>query len=199
MWKVVALVLVIGVLGHFAVRYLRPNPLGPVVEGNQVVVTSQNYEVHFDRSGPVAGTYFVSVAESRDLTDRPVNAVLWVIEAGPARDFMRGYADFHLYGSESSERLRNVGTQLALVAANAATYTDLLALVAQHERRADDRGERLCVTLAGTALNPASCVSLETGGDASEAAKRLVGDTPVVFAESLDVDDCTKVLGVAAR
>jgi hypothetical protein len=199
MWKVVALVLVVAVLGHFAVRYLRVNPLGPVVEGRQVVVTSQNYEVRFDQSGPVAGTYFISLAESRDLTDRPVNAVLWLIESGSARDFMRGYPDFHLYGSESSERLRNVGAPLAIVAANAAAYTDLVALVELHAARADARGERLCVSLAGTALSPASAVSLETGSDVPEAAKRLAGDTPVVFAESLDVGDCVKMLAAAPR
>src|SRR4029453_13833960 len=67
MWKVVLLVLALFVLGHFAVRYVRVNPLGPVVEGNQVVVTSQEHELRYRRSGPVVGTYFVSGAETRAL------------------------------------------------------------------------------------------------------------------------------------
>jgi len=197
MWKVVAFVLAVGLLGHLVVRYLRANPLGPVVEGRQVVVTSQAYEVRYDQSGPVAGTYFVSVAESRDLTDRPVNAVLWVIEAGAARDFMRGYPDFHLYGSDSSERLRNVASPLAVVASSSSTYSDLLRLLDLHETRASKRGERLCVSVSGTALTPASAVSLESGGEAPGAAPRLVGEMPVVFANSLEVGDCVKLLAAA--
>ena len=199
MWKIAVFVLALCVLGHFAVRYLRANPLGPVVEGRQVVVTSQNFEVRFDQSGAFAGTYFVSSAESRDLTDRPFNAVLWVIDEREARDYMRGYGDFHRYGSESSERMRNVASPLAIVAASASTYSDLLRLLDQHEARADGQGERLCVTLAGTALSPASAVSLESGADSPGTAERLAADGPVLFAESLDVGDCVKMLAVQSR
>src|SRR5262249_44343623 len=125
MWKVVALVLALVLLGHLALRYVRRNPLGPEVEGRQVVVTSQDYEVRFERSGPVEGTYFVSSAESRDFTDRPVNAVLWVIDAESARGYLRSYPDFHLYGSETGDRLRNVAAPIGIVAATVTSYADL--------------------------------------------------------------------------
>jgi hypothetical protein len=90
------------------------------------------------------------------------------------------------------------GPQLAIVAANAAAYADLLALVELHAARAEARGERLCVTLAGTAFARVGRLAGDRR-DAPKPRKRLVGDTPVVFAESLDVDDCVKMLAAAAR
>ncbi len=197
MWKVVALVLALLVLGHFAVRYLRVNPLGPVVEGNQVVVTTQEHELRYRRSGPVVGTYFVSAAETRDFGEEPVNAMLWVIDAETARGYMHDYPDFHLYGSDAGERLRNVAAPLAVVAATSATYSDLVRLLDQHESRAGGHGERLCVRITGTALSPDSAVSLDSGRDDPAAAKRLLGDAPVVFAEALELADCANLL--AAR
>jgi len=194
MWKVVALVLAVFVLGHFAVRYLRRNPLGPVVEGRQVVVTSQSWEVRFARNGPVKGTYFVSDADSRDYSDRPLNAVLWVIDAEVAREYLRNYPDFHLYGSDSSQRLRDVASPLAVIAATSPAYNDLHSLVAEDDERASTHGERLCVTLAGTALTPESATSLESGADDPSAAQRLAGESPVVFADKVKVADCVKAL-----
>ena len=197
MWKVVAFVLALFVLGHLAVRYLRVNPLGPVVEGNQVVVTSQEHELRYRRSGPVIGTYFVSEAERRDYGAEPVNARLWVIEAEAARGYMHDYPDFHLYGSDSGERLRNVAAPLAIVAASSATYSDLLRLLGQHEARIGEHGERLCVKITGTALSPDSAISLDTGRDDPGAGQRLLGGTPVAFANALELGDCVDFL--AAR
>ncbi len=68
MWKVVALMLAVFILGQLAVRYVRKNPLDPTIEGNQIAVESQDYRVHFQRDGAVAGTYFISDAKSEDWT-----------------------------------------------------------------------------------------------------------------------------------
>lgn len=182
------------VLGQLVVRHLRKNPLAPTVEGRQVVVTSLDYEVRFERSGPVAGTYYVASAESRDFTERPVNAVLWVVDAEGARGYMRSYPDFHLYGSDSSERLRGVASPLGIVAATSATYSDLVRLLDLHERRTGARGERLCVTVTGEALSPMTANALESGREDPGAARRLTGDNSVVFADHLETGDCVKVL-----
>lgn len=199
MWKVVVFVLALVVIGHFAVRYLRVNPLGPVVEGSQVVVTTQELELRYRRSGPVAGTYFVSAAETRDFGSEPVNAMLWVIEAEAARGYMHDYPDFHLYGSDSGDRLRNVAAPLAIVAATSATYSDLVRLLEQHEARAASRGERLCVKITGTALSPDSAVSLDSGRDDPGATQRLLGETPVAFADGLELGDCVDTLAARER
>ena len=199
MWKVVVLLLALFVLGHFAVRYMRRNPLDPTVEGRQVVVTSQSYEVRFARNGPVKGTYFVADAETRDYSDRPLNAQLWVIDADTARDYMKSYPDFHLYGSDSSQRLRDVAGQLAVVAATSPAYSDLHSLLDEDDERAATHGEHLCVTITGTSLTPESASSLESGDDDPGAAQRLIGDTAVVFAEKVNVADCVKMLHVPAQ
>ena len=153
-------------LGHFAVRYLRVNPLGPVVEGNQVVVTSQEHELRYRRSGPVAGTYFVSAAETRDFGDGAG-------ERDAVGDRRRDRARLHARLSRLPPvRLRRRASGCAtwplrsrIVAASSATYSDLVRLLDQHEARAGGHGERLCVRIAGTALSPDSAVSLDSGRD----------------------------------
>ena len=111
--------------------------------------------------------------------------------------YLRGVPDFHLYGSDSGERLRNLATPLAIIAASAATYGDLVQLLDQHEARVGGRGERLCVSITGTALSPAPRSRWRAAADDPAAAKLLFGEAPVVFADALEVGDCVKVL--AAR
>ena len=72
MWKVVAFVLAVFILGHFAIRYARTNPLEPEADGAQIVVESQDYRVHMQRNGAVSGTYFIAGAKSEDCPTRPV-------------------------------------------------------------------------------------------------------------------------------
>lgn len=199
MWKVVAFVLAVFILGHFAVRYVRKNPLDPVNEGAEIAVESLDYRVRFQRNGAVAGTYFVSDATSEDWTSRPLNARLEVFGLQTASEYMRGYADFHLYGSSSGARLANVATPLSLIAANRESYGMLRALLDRHARRADDGGERLCVTLSGEALSLASAVSLEDGHDATATLTNGNDGEPVVYADRIDFADCTKVLAAGAR
>jgi len=199
MWKVVALMLAVFILGQLAVRYVRKNPLDPTIEGNQIAVESQDYRVHFQRDGAVAGTYFISDAKSEDWTSKPVNARLRVFGLQTGSEYLRGYADFHLYGSESGARLANAATSLSLVAASREVYGTLRGLLDRHERRERGGGERLCVTLSGTALSIASAESLEDGRDVTVRLAHENDGEPIVYADQLDVDDCADLLASLPR
>ena len=190
MWKIVLLVLAVFILGHLAVRYVRKNPLDPVIEGGQLVVQSRDDRVRFTRNGAVSGRYFVIDATSEDWTTFPVNLRLRVIDAPVAIDYMRQYPDFHLYRSESSARLANAGSFVALIAANRGIYGTLRGLVDDDDSRAAGGGEHLCVSLSGEALSIASAESLEDGVDRTAALAQQDGDAPVVYVENADVDDC---------
>lgn len=191
MWKVVLLLLAVFVLGHFAVRYIRKNPLDPVIEDGQVVVESQEDQVRFTRNGPVAGSYFIVDADSEDWTNRPVNLRLHVLDVQSAIGYMRTYPDFHLYRSESVARLAGVAMSLQVVAANRETYGELRGLLSDHDSRSSEGGERLCVTLSGESLSLASAESLEDQTDHTGLISHLVGDTPILYVESADIGDCS--------
>ncbi len=195
MWKVVAIVLAVVILGHLAVRYVRKNPLAPRTVDSLIVVESQDYEVTFRRSGDVSGTYFVADVASEDWSPRPVNATLAVFGLQTGTEYTRGFADFHVYGSETSDRLANVATPLSLVAATRPAYGELRELVDDYKRRADG-GERLCVTLSGEALAIASAESLEDGRDVTTTVLQS-NAAPIVWVDQLEVQDCTDLL--AAR
>jgi hypothetical protein len=197
MWKVIAFLLLLFIVGHFAVRYVRSNPLTPVVDGNQVVVESQDYGVRFQRNGRFSGTYYLSDVKSEDWTKEPVNARLRVIERESAREYLQTYADFHRYGSESSTRLANVAAPLGLIAANRATYGDLQALLSSHEGRQVAGGERLCVAISGESLTLLSAQSLEDGHDTTPLLEHAESDVPTIYADELRFDDCTELLAAS--
>jgi hypothetical protein len=197
MWKVVAIVLAVFILGHFLIRYVRTNPLDPDVDGTQVVVESQDYRVHFRRNGAVSGTYFILSVTSQDWTSRPLNARFEVFGMQSGAEYARMYPDFHLYGSDSATRLAAVATPLAVIAAERGTYGQLRALIDRFEDRAGDGGELLCVTLSGDALSIDSAESLEDGHDVTDSLQRGNAEEPIVFVDQLDVDDCSALLAAS--
>ena len=199
MWKVVAILLAVFILGQLVVRYVRVNPLAPVIEGNQVVVQSQDYHVRFQRDGAVSGTYLIAAATREDWTSRPVNTRLDVFGLQTGTEYLRGYPDFHLYGSASSARLLPSATPLSLIAANRETYNALCRFLDRYERRALDGGERLCLTVSGEALSVASAESLEDGRDETASLVRESDGAPVVFAQQLEVADCSDALAAGRR
>jgi hypothetical protein len=199
MWKVVAFLLAVFILGHFAIRYVRKNPLDPQIDdGGDVVVESRDYRVHFDRNGAVAGTYFLSSATNLDWTSHAVNARLQVFGSQAGTDYMREYPDFHLYGSASGQRLADVATPLSLIAANRETYGVLFQLLDRNAQRVSDGGERLCVTLSGEVLSVSAAESLEDGRDAT-ASLGQTSSEPTVYVDKLDYADCSDVVAAAAR
>lgn len=199
MWKVVAFLLAVFILGHFAIRYVRSNPLDPELDGTQVVVESQEYRVRFQRNGAVAGTYFIASVKSQDWTSRPLNARLEVFGLQTGTEYARMYPDFHLYRSESSTRLASVATPLALIAGRRETYGLLRALIDRFDDRVEDGGERLCVTLSGDALSIDSAESLEAGRDTTDLLQRGNAAEPIVLVDQLDVDDCSDVIAARGR
>ncbi|HTO09553.1 MAG TPA: hypothetical protein VMR86_21055 [Myxococcota bacterium] len=199
MWKVIAFLIVVFVLGELVVRYVRKNPLDPEMSGTQVAVESQEFDVRFQRNGRFSGTYFVSGAKSMDWTREPVNARLEVIERDAARAYLESYPDFHLYGSDSSTRLAATAAPLALVAANRMAYGDLQALLARHEARSRDGGEHLCIAVAGESLTLATAESLEDGHDGAASLTAASSDGPTVYADELRFGDCAELLASPVR
>jgi len=197
MWKVVLLLLAVFVLGRFVVRYVRKSPLDPEVQGSEVVVQSQDDEVHLTRNGPVGGTYFVVDAKNENWTDQPADLRLQVLDKSSAADYLRSYPDFHLYRSESVARVAGSAMPLELVAADRETYGELRDLLGDHESRMSGGGERLCIRLSGQALSVASAKSLEDDTDRTSYVARLTADVPIVYVESADVDDCVQLLAAA--
>jgi hypothetical protein len=198
MWKVVLLLLAVFILGPLVVRYVLKNPLDPSVDGNEVVVESQEYEVHFTRAGPLSGTYLVVNAESEDWSAQPVNALLSVVPLHEASDYLRAYPEFHLYGEQSNAQIAGIGRPLSLIAASRLVYGGVRGLVDLYGSRNAGHGERLCVTVSGDTLQLASVQGLEDRQDHTAVLARY-GDEAVVFAETLSVSDCAKLLAQPLR
>lgn len=194
MWKVLLILVLLVVAGHFAVRYLRTNPLDPVVQGGEVVVQTNEYEVHFAREGPADGVYLVANAKSEDYTNQPQNASVSVIDFATARSYFTAYPDFRHYGLPAGLQLDNVSSKLALLASNRIAYGNLLHMLDVYQERADKGGERLCVRISGEALSLTSAVDLDDGDDHTGTFQSSFESQRAVLAKTIDVDDCSALV-----
>ena len=194
MWKAGLLVVALVVAGHFAVRYLRTNPLSPVIEGGELVVETTEHEVRFALDGGFEGSYLVAGAESTDFGDAPTNARLELISFGTARDYLSAHPDHGTYGSVSERQLENLSSPLGVIAANLIAYGDLRTLVDRFESRVEPHGEWLCVTLSGDALGVSSASSTLRGSDATALFVSRVGDLRVLLATRVREQDCAERL-----
>jgi len=197
MWKVALFLVVLAAAGHFAVQYIRTNPLHPVIEAGDVVVETTDFLVRLSREGPVEGVYLVVSAKSIDWSQDPANVELSVIDFAEAKDFLRAYPDFHRYGSMPGLRLDNLSAPLAVIGANRLAYGKLRDLIDAHDGRVRQQGERLCITISGESLRVSAARSLNEDTDHTQTLQARDPDMRRVFANQVSVDDCVKVLAVS--
>ncbi len=194
MWKTALLVVALMVAGHFAVRYLRTNPLAPVFEGGELVVETNEHVVRYSLDGPVEGTYLVAKIESQDFGDEPVNATLSAVGFASTREYLRAHPDQSVYGSVSELQIANLSAPFALIAANRIVYGELRGLIDRYDRRLEAREKWLCITIAGQALGVESAESTVSGADATSLFAMRADATRLLLATSLRVDDCDELL-----
>jgi hypothetical protein len=194
MWKAVLALLALVVLGHFSVRYLRSNPLGPTLDGDELVVETSEYVVRFSFEGPVEGTYLVARAESEDYGDEPVNASLSLVGLGSLRDYLRARPESHTYGPATEAQLDNLAQRVAIVAENRLAYGRLRDLVGRFEDRHEDQGAWLCVGVSGEAIGVSSAESLANGANATATVMKSTDSARLVLASQLRVEDCDDAL-----
>lgn len=195
MWKA-ALFLVVVVVGlHFAARYVRSNPLDPVVQSGEVIVDTNEYEVRLAREGPVAGSYLVTAVRSTDWTDEPANVALSLIGLTETREYLRAHPEFHRYGSQPGLQLENASATFWAIAANRLSYGKLRGLIDLIDERTRRNGERICITIAGDSLRVTGASSLADGTDHSARFVTRESDKRVVFVNEIEIDDCAEIAG----
>jgi hypothetical protein len=194
MWKAVLLVVALIVAGHFAVRYLRTNPLSPVIEGGELVVETTEHTVRFALEGAFEGTYLIASAQSTDFGDEPTNAKLDVVGFGATREYLGAHPDRTTYGSVSEQQLDNLSSSLFVIAANRVAYGDLQVLLDRFESRVASHGKWLCVTLSGDALGVSSATSTLRGTDATSLFEKRIGGQRMLLATRVRLQDCEERL-----
>ena len=196
MWKIAICLVLLFVAGHFAVRYLRTNPLDPVIENGALTIATTEHEVSFALEGAVEGSYLVAKAVSRDLSDEPANAALSVVDLAAARDYLRSHPDLHGYGSATDPQLENLSAPLALIAANRLAYGELHGLVESYTERVEDHGKWLCLTIAGDALRVTEARTLDGRSDSTASYTKRTEDAQLLLATRVSVEDCARLLAI---
>jgi hypothetical protein len=194
MWKVALFLVLLFVAGHFAVRYLRTNPLDPVIESGELVVETREHKVRFALEGPLEATYLVTKAKGQDWSDEPANAALSVVDFATTKAFLGAHPDFHAYGSVPDLQLENLSAPLALVAGNRLAYGELLGLIDQYTDRVHEGGKWICLTISGEALRVTAAESLGDGSDSTAMFVKREDTKRSLLATRVRVEDCAELL-----
>jgi len=194
MWKIALCLVLLFVAGHFAVRYLRTNPLDPVLENGELTVSTSEHEVTFALEGAVEGSYLVAQARSRDWSDEPANAALAVVDLAVAKDYLRSHPELHGYGPATSGlQLENLSAPLDLIAANRLAYGDLHGLVDSYADRVEEHGNWLCLSIGGDALRVTSARTLEGRTDSTGSFTKRAEAARLLLVTRVRVEDCKEL------
>ncbi len=193
MWKAGLLLVLLFSVGHFAVGYLRTNPLDPVFEGGELIVETREHVVRLVREGPLQGRYLVASATSEDWSDAPANAELLLVGVSAATAHLLADPDQRSYGSVPERQLLDLSSPLSLIASTRSVYGELHGLLDLYEKRARDRGAWVCVSIEGEMLRVDSADSIDTGSNATRAFQKRTDGTRLVLATQLRVEDCANL------
>ena len=121
--------------------------------GSALTVTRGARQITYGRGEAFRGDFMV-------FGGKPVNewwsdefyAFLAGLPLGEARQIHARYPDFYLCASPGAELAKGAMLSLNLITVDSATRDTIDRAIREHERRLDQRGERLCVTLSGQTL-----------------------------------------------
>jgi len=184
----VAMIVLVGLFGG-GCRVLTSS-VAVVETGSAITVTRGGRQITYGRGEAFRGDFML-------FGGQPVNgwwsdelyAFLAGLPLGEARRIHERYPDFHLCASPGAELAKGAILSLNLVTTDSSIRDTIDRAIHEHDRRLEQRGERLCVTLSGQTL-------LRRSYKVSGVETVVVDVTPFthVLIEGFATYDCKAVL-----
>ncbi len=196
MIRLVAVVALLGGAAYLVQRYATSNPLRPEITEHEVVIRTDDLEIHLDRQGSVNQTYMVFGGTKVERTNQFSNVTLATIEIERAAVLRQSYPDFHRCSSPGARPAQRAVKTTHFIAADGSTRKKLRKVVELHERGVGKNGDRTCVTVVGEELSLDSILLAKNGADISPEGNSRLMKTRYVLARSVEIPDCLTKMGV---
>jgi len=170
------------------------NPLGPSIEGQQVVLRTGDLEVHFDRYGPTSETYMLFGGSDAERKNSVANVVLAGLAIRHASHLSQRYPKFHMCSSPGAAQAQQLVENMALVAADGRARSTLRKALARHDRAIAKGGERVCLSISGEQISLRSAKHRDGGFDLTEQMKQGYRQTDFYYVSGASIEDCEPLL-----
>lgn len=199
MKKLIFLVIILAGAYYFYFYHVRGggDKYDVVQRGNEkaLVVTRGSDKLAYTMGPSFQETFMVFWA--RGDGDERADAYIGGIPLETAARIMRRYPDFHRCASAGAAEAKHSLRDLLVVTDKREVRAQLQRVAAEQEKREKNKGERLCVKLAGNELELTSWAK----GDAVMSGKELAGMVPAgavpqeqFYVDAIETMDCKQVM-----
>jgi hypothetical protein len=167
---------------------------GPRVEGREVVVETQDLEVHFTRGAALSEAYMVFGGTHAQLRNNVGDALLSTLAMRHASLIHQRYPDFHLCKSPGAAQAKRYIEAINFIGAARGARRAVREAVDVHAERIRAGGERTCISISGAALSFDSVSLKADGRDVTGEFGQALRANPYYLAEEAELVDCAALL-----
>ena len=176
------------------VNRLEVAPQGVAVNGNRVVVQTDDIEATFRRLAPVSETYMVFGGNNDQRQNSMVHALVAGLPMPKARAIHASYPDFHRCASPGASQAKRLTEEMSLIATTRAAHDALIEVVDLHDERVRSGGDRTCLTVSGAQLMLDSIHLRQDGRDITQDVSKHFSRSRFFLAEEVEIPDCVTLL-----
>jgi hypothetical protein len=197
MKKVVILVVLVLAVG-FGFWWVRPGETSALtISGEDVLLKTENLDVHFDRKGSFDETYMMFGGIALDQKDAVAKVGISGINVKKAKPIADRYPDFYMCNSPGAAIAKKAVADLDLVPADGTVFKDLKSAIADFESSIHGGGERVCVHLEGTGLELKSVGHREAEADLTDDFKKAFSNHHLFMITTAEIVDCQEAMNGA--
>jgi hypothetical protein len=177
--------------------FLGPLELGGTgvrLDGSQVVLETEDFEVRFSRLGTDSGAYMVFGGLNDPLRNNFSHAHMATLAIRHAQLIGATYPDFHMCSSPGAAQAKRLTEDLSFLGATRSARNALIEAVDLHAERIRNGGERTCIHVTGGALMLDSVHLKSDGRDLTADVARAHRNTHFYLAEEAAIADCASLL-----
>lgn len=166
---VALIVLAAGWLGYSQLR--AGNGPDLTLNGNEVLLATDDLDVRFTRQEPFEGTYMLFGGLHLDHRNAVSNVSLAALSTKKARSIHRRHPDFYRCSSPGASEAKAAIKDLDLVPGDGRTLATLATALDDFEANIRSGGDRVCVTLQGAKLKLQAAEVREVQEDITDTLK----------------------------
>jgi hypothetical protein len=167
---------------------------GPRVEGRQVLVETEDLEVHFTRGPAFSEAFMIFGGTNADMRNMVGDALLSTLAMRHASLIHQRYPDFHLCKSPGAAQAKRYVEAMNLIGTTRSARRAVREAIDVHAERIRGGGERTCISLAGAALFFESVSLKADGRDVTGDFGHALRTNPYYLAEEAELVDCAALL-----
>jgi hypothetical protein len=189
------IVLLVVVIGIFIYTQNQGDAITVELAETGPIKHTNDFELRFTPKESLKGTFMIFGGHiDRKLQNSFSDYSLGALEINDAILLQQKYPDFHLCKSPGATIAQQKVRNLALIMENQQAADTVEDSISLHSERLAEDGERTCIKLHGTHLEPRSVELLANGVDISKEIMPKLHNVSYYLIDSAEIRDCRSLL-----